>query len=83
MQNDHVKKQSVDFLGNSQLEEEDLYGDYDLDEDDEDDSDFIDDSEYAGDVSKHIRSIFNYDRRRLVLFLKYSAFPRCPGIRLS
>lgn len=50
--------------GNSQLEEEDLYGDYDLDEDDEDYSDFIDDSEYAGDVSKHIRSIFNYDRRR-------------------
>merc|ERR1712150_370439 len=40
------------------------YDDYDLSEDeDEDDADFIDDSEPVANVSKYIRKITGYDRR--------------------
>ena len=40
--------------------------DYDLDEEDEEDDDFIDDTGDNENYSRHIRSIFGYDRRRFV-----------------
>lgn len=52
-------------IGNKNLTEDDLIDDdYDLDEEDEEDGDFIDDTEDCGNVSGYIRSMFGYDPRR-------------------
>ena len=62
------------YLGDRNLNEEDIESDieYDLSEEDESDDNFIDDSEYTADVSKHIRRITGYDRRMYVYCFVYN-----------
>jgi SPT2 chromatin protein len=63
-----------DDLEDSSLEEDDY-------DEDEDMSDFIDDGcedNSTTDYSFYIRKLFNYDRRKLVLVVKYSNF--IPGL---
>ena len=55
------------------MTEEDLFvEDYDLDDEDEEDSDFIDDTECNDDYSRHISAMFGYDRTRLVIVVIFA-----------